>query len=165
MTEGAIVCLGCGAALISTDHTLDDRYHASSACVQLCGELAAYTLSLGDAGFIHQYVVDAYGAQHAGPPGKAIRAAFSLIGLYLALEHHYTGRQVQHAHMLLARQSKQWPPFHPPKGKASLTVYDVVQVPDGAKQEMIVEWSRAVWAIWKAEQQRVAELAKTYLAL
>ncbi|HEY7127357.1 MAG TPA: DUF5946 family protein [Ktedonobacterales bacterium] len=165
MEEAGIVCPGCGVALASADHTLDASYNASAACVQVYGELSAYTLTLGDAGFIHQFIVDTYAAQHVGPAVKPIRTAFSLIGLYLACERGYTGRQVQHAHMLLARQSKVWPQFRPPPDKATLTVLDVVQAPESARQEMIVRWSQAVWDMWKAEHAHVAELARTYLGL
>ncbi len=165
MEEGAIVCPGCGIALASVDHTLDASYNASSACAQIYGELGAYTLTLGDAGFIHQSIVDTYAAQHIGPAVKPIRVAFSLIGLYLACERGYTGRQVQRAHMLLARASKVWPPFRLPQARATLTVLDVVQAPESARTAMIARWSQAVWDIWKADHARVAELARTYLEI
>ena len=58
-------------------------------------EVCAYTLSLGDAAFVHQHVVDAWAARRATPVTKPIAFFFALVGLYLHLEHGWTGRAVQ----------------------------------------------------------------------
>jgi len=52
-------------------------------------ELSYYTLSLGDAAFIHQYFVDAYTAQNASVGTRAIALTFALAGLYLYIEKGY----------------------------------------------------------------------------
>ena len=156
-------CPGCGLRLPSADEQLDERYHASSACRQLYDELSAYTLSLQDADFIHQFAVDTYGAQHAGAFVKPITITFALVGLYLAFEHNYTGRQVQKAHMLLARTSKKWPQFRLPEEKASLTVLDVLKTPENERNDMLREWGKAVWSIWKSEHTKVAEFVQERL--
>ncbi len=49
-------------------------------------ELSYYTLSHPDPAFIHQNIVDAYTAQHAGQDTKPIAITFALIGLYLSVE-------------------------------------------------------------------------------
>jgi hypothetical protein len=103
-----VVCPGCGLDLPGQGG-LSDRFNASEECWRLYGELSAYTLTRAGSGFIHQHAVDSYGAQHAGGASSNIGTAFSLIGLYLALEKGYTGRQVQLAHMQLARLKKPWP--------------------------------------------------------
>ena len=54
-------------------------------------ELASYTLIHGDPAFIHQHVVDAFGAQHATDHSKPIGVAFALIGLYLHVERGRSG--------------------------------------------------------------------------
>jgi hypothetical protein len=46
--------------------------------------------------------------QHAGNDMKNITIAFSLIGLYYAVEHGFTGKQVQRVHMLLSKQKHNW---------------------------------------------------------
>lgn len=46
-------------------------------------ELTYYTLTRSREEFMHQYVVDAYGAQTASASDKPIRLVFALIGLYL----------------------------------------------------------------------------------
>jgi hypothetical protein len=53
---------------------------------ELYDELACYTLTLFDKEFIHQHIVDAYGAQRADRNTKPIRITFALAGLYLYLE-------------------------------------------------------------------------------
>src|SRR5262249_50414598 len=58
-------------------------------------ELAGYTLVHPDPAFIHQYIVDAYAAQHADAHCKPISISFALAGLYLHLERGYSGKAVQ----------------------------------------------------------------------
>jgi hypothetical protein len=159
-----MICPGCGLILPSEEH-LDDRYHASSACRQLYDELSAYTLSLQDADFIHQFAVDTYAAQHTGPLVKPITITFALVGLYLACEHNYTGRQVQKAHMLLARTPKQWPQFRLPEAKASLTVLDVLNTPEQERHDILRQWGKAVWSIWESEHTKVAEFVQERLSV
>jgi hypothetical protein len=84
----------------------DGRLNASGECWQVFLDLQCYTVSKQDPGFIHQHVVDAYAAQHAGGLTRPIAVAFGLIGLYLALEKGYTGREVQKAHMKIAKIKK-----------------------------------------------------------
>ena len=89
-------CPGCRLAL--PDCGMTDRMHASQACWELYGELAAYTLTRGQ-DFIHQHAVDAYQAQHAVRRNHGIGIPFSLIGLCMSVERGATGLQVQRAHM------------------------------------------------------------------
>ena len=102
MEKRIVVCPGCGVQLASENEKLDDQFHASAACRALSYELSYYTLSLQDSDFIHQLVVDTYAAQHVGPQVKPITIAFALVGLYLVCEKQYTGKHVQHTHMVLA---------------------------------------------------------------
>jgi hypothetical protein len=158
-----VKCPGCGLILPSAEEQLDDRYYASSACRQLYDELSAYTLTLQDADFPHQFAVDTYAAQHAGDSVKPISITFALVGLYLACEHNYSGRKVQEAHMLLARTPKQWPRFRIAEAKASLTVLDVLNTPERERNDMLRQWEKAVWRIWESEQTRVAEFVQERL--
>jgi hypothetical protein len=159
------VCPGCGIRLPVTETAPEGRYNASAECWQLYGELAAYTVTRGYAEFIHQLAVDAYGAQHVGAHARPIGVAFALIGLYLACERHYTGRQVQHLHMLLARRSKTWPPFVPPPHMGSVTVGDVVRAQPGAERDaMLRVWGQSVWDAWRPEHERVRALFSGVMA-
>jgi hypothetical protein len=127
-------------------------------------ELSYYTLAHGDPAFIHQHVVDAYGAQHVRQSASTIGAAFTLAGLYLAVERRFTGRQVQKMHMLMARSSKQWPRFDAPDDVGPLTVADVLMVEAGpSRDEAIVRWCRAVWTAWSSEHGRVRAMVDRFL--
>ena len=152
MTE----CPGC--RLKFPDQHLDppERTNASGECFSLYSDLMCYTVAKQDPEFIHQHVVDTYAAQHAGGPARTITVAFGLIGLYLALEKGYTGRQVQLAHVKIARKRKVWPRLEPPRQQAVLTVIDVLLAgTDGEKDTMIREWMAAVWDSWGDRQEWV----------
>jgi Family of unknown function (DUF5946) len=154
-------CPGCGAVLPVAEGHSDGRYNASAACWRLYGELTAYTLTRGDreSDFIHQLAVDAYGAQHVRADARPIGPAFALIGLYLACERNYSGRQVQHMHTLLARRSKTWPHFAPPSHAGDLTILDVTHAPPGEERDATLrKWSQSVWDAWGDEHERVRSL-------
>ena len=144
-----IVCPGCRVRV--PDQHLDPpgRANASGECLQAYSDLQSYTVARQDPGFIHQHVVDTYAAQHSGGSTREITVAFALTGLYLALEKGYTGKQVQLAHMRIARTRKVWPHLVPPEQPAALTVMDVLQAgTDEEKDAMIRKWMAAVWESW-----------------
>jgi Family of unknown function (DUF5946) len=87
-------------------------------------ELAAYTLSLRDAAFIHQHIVDAYAIHAAMPSDKPIRIAQALVGLFLHVEHGFPGRRVQRVHHIIAAQRPAWPRFALPDDRGPITVHD-----------------------------------------
>jgi hypothetical protein len=158
------ICSGCGLELPNRHIDLPDRFNASGECWQLFSDLSFYTVSKQDAEFIHQYAVDAYEAQHAGGKTRNITAAFGLIGLYLALEKGYTGKQVQQAHMQIAKIRKDWSRLEPPVRPAQLTVMDVLKAPDGMEKDtMIRQWMKAVWENWADRQMRVREATDALL--
>ena len=150
------ICPGCHVDLPDKHLDPPDRFSASGECWQLFSDLSCYTVSKGDAEFIHQHAVDAYEAQHAGEKTKNITVAFGLIGLYLTLEKGYTGRQVQAAHIQLARLCKKWPRFDPPVDPAQITVLDVLQgQTDEEKDRLIRRWMEAVWESWSDRHEWV----------
>ena len=158
------VCPGCGLVRPSLGLDPDRRANASGECRNLMNELSYYTLAHGDPAFIHQHVVDAYGAQHVRQSGSTIGAAFTLAGLYLAVERRFTGRQVQKMHVLMARASKQWPRFDPPDDVGPLTVADVLAVEAGpSRDEAIMRWCASVWTAWSSEHERVRAMVDRFL--
>jgi hypothetical protein len=152
--EAMIVCPGCGVRLPDGNLDPPGRVNASGECLHAYSDLQCCTVGKQDPWFIHQHVVDTYAAQHSGGPTRAITVAFGLIGLYLALEKGFTGKQVQLAHMRIARTRKVWPHLDPPSQPAVLTVMDVLQAgTDEEKDALIREWMAAVWESW-ADRQR-----------
>jgi hypothetical protein len=157
--ERMIECPGCGLKL--PDRNLDpaERFYASGECLKIYFELTCWTLVQQDSRFIHQHAVDAYEAQHAGGRTRPITLVFGLIGLYLALEKGYTGRQVQQAHMKIGRTKRDWPRLEPPEHPAELTVMDVMGAgTDLEKEEMLFRWAASVWKSWQHQHQWVREM-------
>jgi hypothetical protein len=144
-----IECPGCGLNLPDQHLDIPDRFNASGECFRVFSDIQCYTVAKQDPEFIHQHAVDAYEAQHAGGLTRNITVTFGLIGLYLALEKRYTGRQVQLAHKRIAKVRKVWPRLEPPDQPASLTVVDVLTAgTDEEKDAMIRKWMTSVWESW-----------------
>jgi Family of unknown function (DUF5946) len=127
-------------------------------------ELSYYTLAHADPSFIHQHIVDAYTAQCADEDTKPIAVAFSLIGLCLYVEDHRSGRDVQRAHMELARDRRRWPTFKLPQRRGTITVSDVVATPPGdERDDMIRKWCISVWDAWQESHASVRALLQDAL--
>jgi len=126
-------------------------------------ELCAYSLTHGDPSFIHQHVVDAFAAQTANERTKPIALTFALVGLYLQVEKHFTGKQVQRAHQYLARRKRPWPALALPHDRGSMTAVDVLARPAGpARDEAIHAWCASVWGAFRDHKQEVVELLSSY---
>lgn len=126
-------------------------------------ELSYYTLSHKDSSFIHQHIVDAYGAQIADQTTKEIRIIFSLVGLYLYLEKNYTGKEVQKFHMLMSKKKMEWPNIVFPKYRGAISVSDVLATEKGLKRdEMIRNWCLSVWKEYEENRNSIIELIQKY---
>jgi hypothetical protein len=131
----------------------EDAYH----------ELSAYTLTHGDPRFIHQHVVDAYGAQSAQPDGKRIRLVFALVGLYLHLERGRTGREAQLVHMAMGKRRREWPPIAIPEHRGDMTAIDVMREPPGpARDQAIDAWCESVWNAFQGNREAIVTLLDEY---
>ncbi len=130
----------------------------------LYNELAFYTLAHGDPAFIHQNVVDAFAAQTADESTKPITIVFALIGLYLYVEKGFTGKQVQRAHMQLAKYRRQWLMPALPIDRDAIRIHDVLAAAPGpARDTMIHCWCESAWHSWSASRQQIVDLAKSEL--
>ena len=124
-------------------------------------DLTAWTLSVRDAAFIHQHVVDAWAAQHADKNSEPIGVAFALIGLYLHVEEGYTGNEVQRVHMRLAQPRgrgqgrREFPLFPLPEKRGSITAVDVMAAPEHGRAATIDDWCRSVWEAWHKSHEQV----------
>jgi Family of unknown function (DUF5946) len=122
-------------------------------------ELCCYTLALGDPSFIHQHVVDAFGAQASTETDKPIKLTFALVGLYLHVEKQFTGRQVQLAHMKLARHKQTWPVCPLPQTRGKITVSEVMAAPAGPERDrMIHQWCVSVWEAFGDNRPLITKL-------
>ena len=122
-------------------------------------ELSAYTLARGDAAFIHQHVVDAGTAQSATEATKPIAITFALAGLYLHVEKDFTGREVQQAHMKMARQRRAWPALLLPADRGAMAAETVLAAAPGpARDAAIHAWAREVWRAVRESRETIVAL-------
>lgn len=163
---GDVGCPGCGVALPPSGWLPDRRLNASPECWQVHGEVMGLEYQHPElVRRFHQLTVDAYGAQHAGGPTKQIRVAYSLVGLYLALDCGFSGLQVRDAHQQMGKPAPWWPAFPRPAQTGALTVLDVAAA--GARAgsveghaRLVAQWAGQVWAAWAEQHVDVAELAR-----
>jgi hypothetical protein len=152
-------CPSCGYTAPVYGGSVESRFRASAECYAAYQELAAYNLTGGRRDFIHQEAVDAYAAQHPGPPAKPMATWFGLVGLHLALDLGRTGREVQQAHMRLARRRRHWPELAAPADLTGMVVADVMQQPaDDTRDDALWRWAGEVWEHWAAVHQVIADL-------
>lgn len=131
---------------------------------QAFDELSYYTLSHKQEEFIHQYIVDAFAAQMADENTKPIAINFGLIGLYLHLEKGYTGKEVQKAHMQLAKYKDKLPHITLPESRGEITVFDVLNTQEGEERDKKIEkWTASVWNSYKDSHAIIAEFLATHL--
>src|ERR1051325_8429638 len=83
-----------------------------------------YVYTMGRPGFILQHVVDACAVQNAKNDSKPISVVFGLVGLYLRVEKHYSGYQVQQVHMKLGHEKRELPNICFPEDRGHITVVD-----------------------------------------
>ncbi|HET6326557.1 MAG TPA: DUF5946 family protein [Planctomycetaceae bacterium] len=121
--------------------------------------LCCYTLAHGSPSFIHQHVVDAFGAQDSREGDKSIRLTFALVGLYLHVERGWTGRQVQLAHMKLVRRKHQWPTFRIPDDRGAINAATVLAVSPGSERDQMIDaWCRSVWRAFSEHRAKIEKL-------
>ena len=152
-------CPSCGYRAEALPGGVEPPFRASAECYAAYQALAAYNLMGGRRDFIHQEAVDAYAAQHPGPPGKPISVWFGLVGLHLALDGGRTGREVQLAHMRLARRRHTWPMLPAPADLTGMVVADVVHHPAGdPRDDALLRWAAEVWQHWTSAHELIATL-------
>lgn len=126
-------------------------------------ELCAWTLSLGDGDFVHQHVVDARMLQTADEETKPVGVAFALAGLCLYLEHGFSGREVQRAHMKMGAAGGPWPTFEPPVDRGTVTHRAVIAAAPGPERIAAIRtWCLSVWRPWSVHRERVEALLRQY---
>ncbi|MGG4040407.1 DUF5946 family protein [Bacillus smithii] len=162
--EKMMECPGCGLRLPDQQIERPHRYNATGECYQKYNELSFYTMSQQDLHFVHQHAIDTYSAQHAGAGMKNITVAFSLIGLYYAIELGFTGKQVQRVHMLLSQRPYNWPSLPLPENSYLITVQDVLKEKPGKNRDvMLREWMYDVWRCWEYQPDWVKNISNHLL--
>lgn len=150
-------CPSCGLLAARHPGLPVAPFPASVECWEVYGHLSTYDLDRARPDFLHQVAVDAYAAQHPGPPAKRVTLWFALAGLHLTLERSWSGREVQVAHQRLSRLDKVGPELGGPSRPAEITVANVMASPAGeGRDAAITAWAGAVWHSWESSHLRVA---------
>jgi hypothetical protein len=143
--------------------------NASPECWRLYGEVEGFEMAHPSlVGRFHQLAVDAYGAQHAGGDTAYIRVAYSLVGLYLAIDRGMTRIQIREVHREMGRPDPSWPPFPRPDATGVVTIVDVADAGFRAASvdghaDAVQRWAGDVWAAWGERREAVAGLAARLL--
>lgn len=167
--EGWRVCPGCGLRLPASGWEAPAGLNASGECWQVLAEVVGFEVAHVElVRRFHQLTVDAYGAQHAGGAASALRVAYSLVGLHLALDRGMPGPQVRAVHQRMGRPDPSWPAFSVPGQRAEVTALDVAEAGvmlDSVEGHAALasRWAEAVWRAWGAEHGAVAELTDRLL--
>ena len=154
---------GCGLTLPADSAATDRRVNASAECLHVYAEVAGFASQHLPLLQLHQLTVDAYGAQHGGGGVPPIRLAYSLVGLYLALEHGLTGDDVRSAHQRMGKPDATWPTFPAPRDIGPLTVMTVADEglmsrSESGHRAAVQRWAKEVWRAWRDEHEMVAAL-------
>jgi Family of unknown function (DUF5946) len=154
-------CPGCGIVLPVDSAAPVVPLNASPECAAVYAEVSGFEFEHPVMLRYHQLSVDAYGAQHGAAPTTPIRLAYSLAGLWLALEQGFSGDEVRMIHRRMGHAADWWPTFEPPRTAAWTTVRDVAEL--GVRQGSSTghatatrDWAEDVWRVWTEERPGVA---------
>ncbi|HEY8894696.1 MAG TPA: DUF5946 family protein [Niastella sp.] len=126
--------------------------------------LSYYTLTHPGSSFIHQHIVDAYTAQTADASTKPIGLVFALAGLYLYIEKNFTGKQVQQAHLQMAKNKRPWPAISLPAKRGDITVLDVMAAAPGPERDArIQDWAACVWKAYDNDREVIIGIVEESL--
>ena len=137
---------------------VDPAVRATEACALVHGEVAGFQADHPVMLRFHQLSADAYAAQHAGEGTPLIRVGYALAGLWLSIEHGFSGEDVRAVHRRMGRPTADWPAFGSPPAppRRWMTVVDVADVGVRARSEAgharaVALWSESVWQAWCEE--------------
>jgi hypothetical protein len=162
-------CPGCGIVLPETAAEEPARLHSTPACESVLNEILGYEFQHPVMLRYHQLTVDAYGAQHAGGDAPPIRVAYSLVGLWLALEHGFSAEDVRVVHRRMGHPMPGWPRFEAPQPpRRWLTVLDVAEAgvrqhSGGGHARAAGQWAESVWSAWLTSSPGIDDAVETML--
>ncbi len=167
--DGGTACPGCGVHLPAADDVVPE-VDASVACTLVHGELMGFQVQHPVMLRYHQLTADAYAAQHAGGSTPLLRVGYALAGLWLSIEHGFSGEDVRQVHRRMGRPTASWPMFEAPAPQQGwLTVVDVaeagVRVPSERGHAKAVDaWAESVWEAWQRERPGTDDAVERMLA-
>lgn len=153
-------CLGCGLTVPEVGGPVPAGHVTSPACYQLYGELLARDYSDSDYRRVHQMIVDAYAAQHAGGTGRreVQTVGLCLMTLCLFCEDGVDPAQgpALHRRMVARRPDFTW--LEPPDQHHLMTVADVLTARTAVEHENLARrWACQVWRAWVKHHDTIRE--------
>ena len=144
-------CPGCGLTALKAAGPAPQEQAASAACWAAYGQLLSRSYTDRNYWAVHQIVVDAYAAQHAGGTSRReVQAvALCLMTLCLFIEHDVDPVQgpALHKRMVARRPDFTW--LTPPAQHSLMTVADVLTAQDADQHcRLVGKWGNQVWRAW-----------------
>ena len=156
--SGTSTCPGCGLTAPGAAGPAPVEHVASAACWEAYGQLLSRSYTDATYRAVHQLVVDAYAAQHAGGTSRReVQAvALCLMTLCLVIEHGVDPGEgpALHKRMVAHRPGFTW--LAPPPQHDLMTVADVLAARDADEhRRLVTEWARQVWLAWSAHHATI----------
>lgn len=151
-------CPGCGLSAPAAGGPVPEDHVASAECWAAYGRLLACSYRDPDRRAVHQMIVDAYAAQHAGGTSRrqVQTVALCLMTLCLFIEDDVDPARgpALHKQMVARRPEFTW--LAPPPLAGLMTVVDPLGAGDAAAYRRLVrEWGRQIWQAWTAHHPTV----------
>lgn len=157
-------CPGCGLEMPRSDRvTYDGYFNCSPECWVLFEEVLAGVSADPAYHPVHQLVIDAYAAQHAGGKHPDRSVLVHLVGLYAAFELRMPFVEIPTLLKRLATQTANWPHLRQPVLPAPLTVLEMATADcaqDGVS--LAATWANAVWNSWAEQHDVIARFVREH---
>lgn len=155
-----VTCFGCGALVPNIQGPTHKYMLSSPGCWQIYGQILAkeYDPQQYNAD-IHRVTVDTYAVTHPGNnERKAIQSVHvHLVSLFCIYEKAMSGTEATYVLRNLAENKKLAATFvylDPPSFQQTLHITDVVKaITVEEHRQLVHEWGKSVWDVWKGKHQ------------
>lgn len=157
-----IPCIGCGALVPDVDGPTHRYVGATAGCWAIFNAVSVRHYENPALGAVHQFLVDAYMAQHPGTPSpQSIQSVtVHLISLCLAFDHGYDPIKRIAALTFATRWRADFVWLTPPTSLGSLTILDVHDAQEIAAQIVVTQaYACAVWTAWSVYHETIRRWA------
>jgi hypothetical protein len=156
--KGLSTCPGCGLTAPERPGAAPEERSVSAACWAMYGQVLARSYTDPRYRVVHQMVVDAYTAQHAGGTSRrrVQEVALCLMTLCRVIENGVDPAQgpALHKRMVAHRPDFTW--LEPPREQAPMTVADILTAHDAEVYcQRVREWGHQVWQVWASHHATI----------
>lgn len=144
-------CPGCGLTADQVVGPMPEAHQASAGCWALYGQVLARSYTDPGCRAVHQVVVDAYAAQHAGGTSRReVQAvALCLMTLCLVVDDHVDPSEGPVLHQRIVARRPDFGRLTPPPQHGLMTVADVLDARDADEHCRLVRtWGQQIWQAW-----------------